>query len=254
MLTSMLLFAGCIEEKSTTTVVNSNNNVAKETTEMIKTGTLIINSNPSGADVYINGNYKGITPMSLALDSGTYEVKILKDGYKEYTKIITLTPGKTININANLEKEPIGTYNNPAKVGDVVRVKDEFLGNIYVYDISVEDYIRGEKANNIIKNANMFNPEPESGYEYLLVKVKVKYVSGEEPKGIYPFDFKVYYNRAGYDQALVVLPDYYPKLKHVRLMPGGETEGWLAYEVPKNKEVLISFEPHTKPLCFIKIE
>ena len=160
----------------------------------------------------------------------------------------------TNTINANLEKEPIGTYNNPAKVGDVVRVKYEFLGNSYMYGISVENYIRGDEANNIIKNANMFNDDPKNGYEYLLVKVKVKYVSGEEPDNINPFNFKVYINGAGYDDAFVVLPNNYPKLELVKLMPGSEVEGWLAYEVPKNKEVLIGFEKSYDSRCFIKIE
>ncbi|WP_456373863.1 DUF4352 domain-containing protein [Methanocaldococcus sp.] len=148
----------------------------------------------------------------------------------------------------------IGTYNNLAKVGDVVRVSYNIFGSTYVYDISVENYIRGETANNIIKNANMFNEDPKSGYEYLLVKIKVKYVSGDESGDINPLDFKVYYNGAGYDYAWVVLPDNYPKLELAKLIPGGETEGWLAYEVPKNKEVFIAYTPLDKPLCFIKIE
>ena len=51
------------------------------------------------------------------------------------------------------------------KVSDYI---DEYTANI-----SVKEVIRGKKAWNKIKDANMFNSEPQDGYEYILVKVSV---------------------------------------------------------------------------------
>ncbi len=47
-----------------------------------------ITSTPSGAKVYINGAYKGETPVSVPLAFGEYDLKLSKDGYKD--KVIKL--------------------------------------------------------------------------------------------------------------------------------------------------------------------
>ena len=49
-----------------------------------------LNSNPQGAEVYVNGNYRGDTPIKLKLESKqTYTLEFKKEGYK--TKTITIT-------------------------------------------------------------------------------------------------------------------------------------------------------------------
>lgn len=46
--------------------------------------TVAVNSMPEGADVYVNNEIVGQTPMQLSLPrDGTYEVKLVKKGYKE---------------------------------------------------------------------------------------------------------------------------------------------------------------------------
>ena len=66
-------------------------------------GTLKISSTPTSADVYINGTYKGKTPLQLELPPGTYEIKLTKDGYEEYTTRVTLEAGETSELNVKLE-------------------------------------------------------------------------------------------------------------------------------------------------------
>ncbi|ASJ03497.1 hypothetical protein A3L09_09605 [Thermococcus profundus] len=63
---------------------------------------LSINSTPSGASVYINGSYKGETPLTLNLTPGVYNVTISKQGYDNYTTTITLNPGENRRIKAKL--------------------------------------------------------------------------------------------------------------------------------------------------------
>jgi hypothetical protein len=240
--------------------------------KIITNGTLYITSNPSNAKIIIITkdealNYEegdklhpinkigDTTPISISLKPGEYYILISKEGYKLFGKYVTVEDGKTTHINANLEKEPIGTYKNPAKVGDVVRLETSSIYGSKVYDVSVVRYMRGSEVDSLIKNANMFNPEPKSGYEYLLVKVKVKYVSGDDSDYISSYNFKAYCNGVGYSEAFAVLPDAYSELRGVELMPGGEISGWILYEVPKYKDVLIEYAPLiSSSSCYIKLD
>jgi hypothetical protein len=48
------------------------------------------NSNPQGAQIYVNGNYMGDTPILLKLESKqTYNIEFKKEGYK--TKAFNIT-------------------------------------------------------------------------------------------------------------------------------------------------------------------
>jgi len=72
-------------------------------------GTLYINSTPTLAKVYINGEYTGTTPLSLVLESGSYEIRIAKEGYYDFVKKINLTANETTYINATLTEIPTVT-------------------------------------------------------------------------------------------------------------------------------------------------
>ena len=85
---------------------------AKETTILEVTltpvdqkATLDVTSNPSGAEVYINGEKKGKTPLTLYLPPDEYTIKIKKEGYTTFIKRITLSSGQYLSINAELVKE-----------------------------------------------------------------------------------------------------------------------------------------------------
>jgi hypothetical protein len=92
--------------KYSNNVNNANDNSNPHSTEQnTQTITIYIESEPSDANVFINGEYKGITPLKLSLKEGTYTIKIKKDGYKEYTKKITLKAGESREISINLIKE-----------------------------------------------------------------------------------------------------------------------------------------------------
>jgi hypothetical protein len=54
-----------------------------------KSHSLSVNSNPEKADVYVNGERMGSTPVKLELDpQKTYSIEYRKDGYKSITKIV----------------------------------------------------------------------------------------------------------------------------------------------------------------------
>ena len=146
-----------------------------------------------------------------------------------------------------------GSINNPAKVGESITVRA--FGDSF--EITVLDFIRGEGAHNKIKLANIFNPSPDPGHEYILVKVRVSYIEGDGTASIGMLNFKAIASGAGYNpQYFIVYPDDMPELKSVQMIPGGSVEGWILFEVPIDDEVLISFSYpfFSDPLCYIKLE
>jgi WD40 repeat protein len=65
---------------------------------------LIVESDPLNSSVFLNGSYVGVTPLSLNLSAGKYEVKITREGYSNYTKLVELKPGETEQVTVKLEE------------------------------------------------------------------------------------------------------------------------------------------------------
>ncbi len=53
-------------------------------------GLLVANSNPTGAQIFINGRFTSATSDTLYLDPGSYDVEIKKDGYFTWFKKLTI--------------------------------------------------------------------------------------------------------------------------------------------------------------------
>ena len=83
-----------------------------------------IYSQPSGADIYINNAYKGVTPLSLEnlpIDATkTYTIEIRMQGYKSYTDSGSISPGQTVVINAALTPLPQQTTKSPLSLMPIV--------------------------------------------------------------------------------------------------------------------------------------
>jgi hypothetical protein len=78
--------------------------------EEAETGSIEVASSPSGASVLLNNQLKGVTPLTLeALAPGTYTVKLLLDGYQEWTAEATVTAGATTSLTATLAPVPATT-------------------------------------------------------------------------------------------------------------------------------------------------
>lgn len=75
-------------------------------TPLSTTASAEITSDPSGADVYINNAYKGITPLNfqnVPIDAQqSYTVTIKMTGYETYSTTGKISPGQDIQINAAL--------------------------------------------------------------------------------------------------------------------------------------------------------
>lgn len=66
-------------------------------------GALSITSDPPGATVYVDGEVVGQTPLTIdQLPAGDHRVKIVKAGYLENGRVVTVTTGQSKNVNVKL--------------------------------------------------------------------------------------------------------------------------------------------------------
>jgi hypothetical protein len=66
-------------------------------------GGLAVASDPGGATVYVDGQFVGQTPLSLErLQAGDHRVRLVKDGYLENARVVTVTSGKSSSLQVRL--------------------------------------------------------------------------------------------------------------------------------------------------------
>ena len=100
-------------------------------------GRLIVRSTPDGANVTVNGRWRGRTPLTLEkLDFGNYVVRIVAPGYQVYREDVRLSSSEASRtISERLERSAPSTRATPADtttrptppLAPVV-----FLGSVYV--------------------------------------------------------------------------------------------------------------------------
>lgn len=81
----------------------SENRTTEISATLGRTTTAAIKSNPIGASLYIDGNYKGNTPYTFTGEIGDHKVKLFKPGYKPVEKKIYF--GNTDNMSFSLKKQ-----------------------------------------------------------------------------------------------------------------------------------------------------
>jgi predicted ATP-binding protein involved in virulence len=67
-------------------------------------GSIDISSDPSGADVYLDGNYTGeTTPKNISkVVVGDHTIKLTKFGYDDVTRNVSISVGETLHLHENL--------------------------------------------------------------------------------------------------------------------------------------------------------
>jgi hypothetical protein len=71
------------------------------------TGQLTIDSEPAGADVLLDNQYKGITPVYLSdIPVGSHSLLLSLSGYQDYTTTATVVSGTTVNVPVTLNSLP----------------------------------------------------------------------------------------------------------------------------------------------------
>ncbi|BBL68501.1 PEGA domain-containing protein [Methanoculleus chikugoensis] len=71
------------------------------------TGSISVTSSPSGAEVYIDNVYKGITPLTVdGIATGTHAVRVALGGYSDWSTTVQVGAGSTASASASLSPVP----------------------------------------------------------------------------------------------------------------------------------------------------
>jgi serine protease Do len=119
-------------------------------------GSVSLTSNPSGADIEVDGVFVGTTPADLPIGSGERQVRITKNGFNSFERKIRIMAGAKQSISADLEskqKTEIAASQHPVAVpapanetasagapetlGAVFFTSDPSGADVYVDDIFV---------------------------------------------------------------------------------------------------------------------
>jgi len=65
---------------------------------------LQLESDPSGADIEIDGSFVGNAPSDLQVSEGDHTVVVKKAGYKDWERKMKISAGSSVHLNAQLEK------------------------------------------------------------------------------------------------------------------------------------------------------
>ena len=84
---------------------------------VVRTGTARFTSEPSGAEVYVDGSYLGTTPIgSTTFDVGSYSAEFRRSGYDVVRRNFEVRAGQDTRVDATLRAEA-GTLDLTANVG-----------------------------------------------------------------------------------------------------------------------------------------
>jgi hypothetical protein len=73
------------------------------TTSPTPTGGLSVDSDPAGAEVLVDGQSHGVTPVALnGLSAGDHRVRVVKDGYLDNSRIVKVAAGQAGNVRVRL--------------------------------------------------------------------------------------------------------------------------------------------------------
>ncbi len=129
--TSILLTHPMHKDWMTTIVLESTEAKELEPVLKKKTGKIVINSKPDGADIKINGVPTGKTPLVISeIEYGKYTIKISKRDYETKTEYISLYSENTKTINTRLlpGKAKLTIKGSPA--GADILINNELAGNM----------------------------------------------------------------------------------------------------------------------------
>ena len=110
---------------------------------VVTTGSLSVSSSPSGAAVYVDNSYRGVTTTTVGnLVPGSHTVRLTKAGYQDWTGTVSIAAGYTTYLDPTLATNPQPQYatvsisSNPAGAsvyGDGVYVGQTRSGSPLVF-------------------------------------------------------------------------------------------------------------------------
>ena len=112
-------------------------------------GALLIVSDPAGADVYVDGQRVGASPVSLpAVVAGDHRVRVVKDGYLEHSRVVNTNARKPITLQVRLTARPGSATGAQSASLKIVVVEGEDAVNIIQQKSAVAPVVEVRDKNN----------------------------------------------------------------------------------------------------------
>jgi len=110
--------------------------------EVIETGTIMVSSSPSGANIYIDGEYKGTTETwgkSFSMPVGDHTIKLTKSGYNDWETTKYVYADEDIDVSATLTPQPGSISISSAPAGAKIYLDGAYKGTTpkTISDVSV---------------------------------------------------------------------------------------------------------------------
>jgi len=84
-------------------VATGSDNAPNAETSSVKSAKIQLESNPSGADIEVDGKFVGNTPSELQMTEGDHAVAVKKPGFKDWQRNLSVSAGSTVHLSADLE-------------------------------------------------------------------------------------------------------------------------------------------------------
>ncbi|MDY0004959.1 MAG: PEGA domain-containing protein [Polyangia bacterium] len=103
------------------------------------TGTLLIQSNTTGAKVFVDGDEVGTVPLPqpIKLLPGPHSVKVVKPGHTQFMESVAIRPGKTVKLEVDLFPIQGVLTLDSAPSGARVYMAGKFLGKTPLVKVEV---------------------------------------------------------------------------------------------------------------------
>lgn len=99
-----------------------------------------------------------------------------------------------LGLDKDKNKDKVGSIHKPHKIGETAYFDgSETLFDPFKSEVKIQEIYRGKSALKMIKDASIFNPEPEDEKEYLIAQVLVKVTASknQEVVGLSPYYFSL---------------------------------------------------------------
>jgi len=93
------------------------------------TGTVYVKSSPGGSQVFADGSYNGLTPVTLTLYPGNHNIVLKQSGYNDWSTTVYVTAGSSQTINPGLTPAIFGSISiGSAPAGASVYMDSTYQG------------------------------------------------------------------------------------------------------------------------------
>ncbi|MBQ2187148.1 MAG: PEGA domain-containing protein [Bacteroidales bacterium] len=125
-------------------------------------GRLVVNSEPSGATVFIDSKNYGVTPLEISyFPKGEYEMILEKEGFKLLTKKFELQKDQTLTLDETLEKNKGIVMDASFSVSPTEKVRFSH-GNLQ-YDVATRKWLFADNQWDVIGISNANKKAADNG-------------------------------------------------------------------------------------------